>query len=604
MQITGGRLQSLLTGTEIRPVHLAILRTTRCSSALQRRVASFAIAAIGTIVLMWTFYDRFWYIVDEGIYAHVAERLLAGDVLNRDVQSLHPGYINFVNAGAFAIFGVDLISLRYPLVLITVVQAVLVWSLFASRDLFAAAIASLAITTFGVIEFLNPAAHWYSLFLTTSLIWWLQRVPVADRRRIPGAGLLLGAISLFRLLTGIWVAAALLVILLREQSDGARGRSRVIGQMIVLLLMGLLLVYLGFNRDVDPSGMILLAAGPLSVLALAVRQVRASTHIVGRVVVQLVLGALLAAAPLVAYHIVHGSIDAWLRDTLVTSVTVAGQRLYDSTSFAVFPVAGLLQLLSFHSPTATINGLYWVIVPLVPLVNAILTFRAMLRGDDTSALSIVAVFYSLVTLHLAGAVYLFFSVGLSVIAVLWHVSLRDKAPPVWSAHAVIAGLMIVAVVFHAGQSSFRTVMEVAEGYRTVTANTVMCSPFFRSGLRVPEAECAPYRKIVAQIQAESSPSATIFALPSDSELYFLSARKNPFPFYNSAVGLQTAPDVAEVLAALKRNPPRVVTYRPEDKYNTDASRAIMQYVRSTYDHFDTIGGVELYRVRAAPMGAQ
>jgi hypothetical protein len=40
-----------------------------------------------------------------------------------------------------------------------------------------------------------------------------------------------------------------------------------------------------------------------------------------------------------------------------------------------------------------------------------------------------------------------------------------------------------------------------------------------------------------------------------------------------------------------------VTFRPDDKYNSDASRRIMEYVRSRYERFDTIDGVELYRLR-------
>jgi hypothetical protein len=41
--------------------------------------------------LLWQFHDRFWWPVDEGVYGYVAQRLLAGDVIHRDLIDLHGG---------------------------------------------------------------------------------------------------------------------------------------------------------------------------------------------------------------------------------------------------------------------------------------------------------------------------------------------------------------------------------------------------------------------------------------------------------------------------------------------------------------------------------
>ena len=76
-----------------------------------RLLALVAVAGVNVWIL-WTFHDQHWYPADEGNYAHVAERILQGDVLHRDIQDLHAGLINFVNAGAFAAFGLDLVSMR------------------------------------------------------------------------------------------------------------------------------------------------------------------------------------------------------------------------------------------------------------------------------------------------------------------------------------------------------------------------------------------------------------------------------------------------------------------------------------------------------------
>src|SRR5688572_8929120 len=75
--------------------------------------------------ILWFFHDHFWYAPDEGNYAHVAQRIIDGEVLNSQIQDVHAGYINFVNAAAFRAFGLDLLSLRYPLVFLAFTQAIL-----------------------------------------------------------------------------------------------------------------------------------------------------------------------------------------------------------------------------------------------------------------------------------------------------------------------------------------------------------------------------------------------------------------------------------------------------------------------------------------------
>ena len=70
---------------------------------------------------------------DEGNYAHVAQRILGGETLNLQVQDVHPGHISFVNAAALRVFGTDLVSLRYPLVLAGLLQAAVLFFTFPAR---------------------------------------------------------------------------------------------------------------------------------------------------------------------------------------------------------------------------------------------------------------------------------------------------------------------------------------------------------------------------------------------------------------------------------------------------------------------------------------
>jgi hypothetical protein len=53
------------------------------------------------------------------------------------------------------------------------------------------------------------------------------------------------------------------------------------------------------------------------------------------------------------------------------------------------------------------------------------------------------------------------------------------------------------------------------------------------------------------------------------------------------------------METLTRQPPTVVTFRPADKYNTDASLTIVADIRRRYDLLEIVNGVEIYRITGA-----
>ena len=134
-------------------------------------------ACLANALLLWYFHDRYWYPTDDGFHAHIAERLLAGEVLNRDIQDIHPGLLHFIHAAAFRIFGIDLISLRYPMIAAAFLQSVFVFLLLRRRDVLLAAVAAIASNALGIVHFMSPTANWYCLALAVVLAWWLRRRP-------------------------------------------------------------------------------------------------------------------------------------------------------------------------------------------------------------------------------------------------------------------------------------------------------------------------------------------------------------------------------------------------------------------------------------------
>ena len=148
-----------------------------------------------------------------------------------------------------------------------------------------------------------------------------------------------------------------------------------------------------------------------------------------------------------------------------------------------------------------------------------------------------------------------------------------------------------------GSRRFRTPVQILAGDRVSNVWARGEGGLDRCSLQLDRADRELYGHLVRVIQSETRPDESILVLPNDAELYFLASRRNPTRFFNAALGITNAHEVEGVIAVLTGRPPRLVAFRPDDKYNTEAVLQVMRYVRSAYEHFATIGGIELYRLR-------
>jgi len=563
----------------------------------QRRTAVFVFIVVASInaLLLWSFHDRYWYPVDEGIYAHLAERLVAGEVLHVDIVDFHPGYGDFLNAAAFRVFGIDLVSLRYPLIAGALLQSLFVFALIQRRSLLLAACAAVASIALGVIHFLNPTPHWYALFGTCCLLYWMHAAPRVDWIRLMGAGFIVGTIALFHQLLGVLVGAGVVVVALQEQSGEARGRDRLVGQLVLASILVGLVIYLMRSPAIEFSGVLLFGCWPLALLLAGVRKLRTANADACRVVLLLASGALLSSVPLLLYCAAHGS---W-RETLINSVFAAmslGVRSTDAQPwYGVLALVGLFQALTPSTLVEFVNGVFWAVLPLLAAINGVLILTAAPdRNGGMNALPILSAFYAVSSLYLQDAIYLFFSAGLSLAAILWWLSARPRTAQILGAGAATV-LSTVAVVFHAGQPATRSNNELLRGVNVLSGR--LAAPLHRASLRLDAVQQSSYAALVNVIETNVAPGTPIFAVPNDATLYFLSQRPNPFRFYNTGLSIQNTNELNAVLDRLRTEPPRLVTFRPADQYNTWSSRALMEYVREHYDRIDVVGGVEVYLLK-------
>jgi hypothetical protein len=224
-----------------------------------------------------------------------------------------------------------------------------------------------------------------------------------------------------------------------------------------------------------------------------------------------------------------------------------------------------------------------------------LALRSVARAKEgkPDPLPFLAVFYGLVSVHYEIPIYLFYTVGLGLAGILWLAG--EFTPPTrWGTAAVAAFLALIGLTYHAGQPLSRGIAGTVVGTRVA----VLDAPLgHRVGLRVEAEDHALYDELAALVETNVAPDETILALPFNPELYFITGRRNPFRFYNSALGIRTDTELQMALQQLRTQPPRLVLYRPDDKYNTTAAWALMDQVRRRYDFLGSRGGFEIYRSR-------
>jgi hypothetical protein len=309
----------------------------------------------------------------------------------------------------------------------------------------------------------------------------------------------------------------------------------------------------------------------------------------------LAAGALLAVAPLALYHLAHGSVRAWLGDVLGAPFALGRLPFMRLSLYGWLALSGLVQLFS-GSLRGTLNGLYWCLLPLLAAANGALVLRALVREQRPGArlaLPVLSVFYAVISVHYQIPIYLHSPVGLTAVSLLalaasW--GRRARATAV----ALAAAVTFVAIHFHGGQPLSRGFLGMATGQRVPL---VPAAPLPRASLWIDAGDRDRYLQLVGLIQRETRPEDAIFALPGGAELYFLSGRRNPFRFFNTAFGIRGEDDLRQVERVLVERPPRLVIHDPTDKYGNPQSVRLMQTIRSRYTLLRTVGALEIYRPR-------
>lgn len=531
--------------------------------------------------LLWWYHDRTWWGPDDGQLAHIAERILAGEVLHRDIQDVRPGYVNFINAAALYVFGPSLLSLRYPLALIVLVQSMLLFFLFRSHGAVMAGVLSLSSVAFGVLHYINPNHHWYALFFTVLLICHLVWTPRTSRWYLPLAGLLIVTVGLTRHLTGAFVGMGTLSYLLFEESrnrqECSSWREQWMGRLLCGSMLALLSLY--FLRSIDVFAFLMFGLWPVAFLAWQLTAAMVPNSRAIRIFGGLVLGIVIGALPLLSYHVVNGSLAAMIDDNFIRALDVLNWDYTKELQYWMLPFAGVIEFGDNPRLASLLNAIYFLVLPLFAALNGFVLLLAVRRRTLTMsfALPVLAAFYGLVSLFHQIPVYLYLTSILSIAGSLW---LLAALKPRWKfpMSAMLVVLLGVSLAFHVGEPITRSIMDHVHTSKTKLVDSRGQLP--NVDLWINEHALAAYRKVVRIIEEETDQDDYLFAIPNNAELYFMTKRRNPFRFFSTDHGVLSEMEVQSVIRSLERLRPRIITFSPGDARNTTHSLAIMEHVRA------------------------
>lgn len=554
---------------------------------------------VATAILIF-FHNRSWYPPDDGIYAHIAHRILNGEVLNRDIQNLHGGVPSFIHAASLHLFGESLVSLRYPLAVLGLIQCVLIFGITAGTNRMSAFAAAIATVAYGFVLFSNPSANWYALFLAI-LLTYVMSTRADSNGKFALIGLLIGICFLTRQLSAVFLAMGALTGLAifptrterNLDRDPVTSRSEWLGRATLIMICVGIPLYFGFVSR-DPVAFLLFGFFPALVAGWTAFSPSIRPGLEFAAVGRLLAGCGLAFVPFVVYHLYNGTLLFWIHDLFLLPFAIPTIDFVAESSYVLLltdAIAGFVAGVSELRFSAIAASGLILLFMLAPMLLGFLVMQRVVRNQRAGLrpLHLVALFFAMVSAHYAIPIYLYFSAGLTTVALLDFIGRQQFVHCRFAAHVTLLAAGC-AVLFLAGRSPAtldRVLAGVAEPKTYVPREQ-------RLGLWIERDDVHAYGKLVGRIQNLTPPDSPIFVFPAHPEIYFVANRSNPTIFANMAVGVRSCLYLEDLINSLRRKEVGTVVQFDSDKYATRYSELLADWLAQHYVMGDSIGEARIF----------
>jgi hypothetical protein len=446
------------------------------------------------------------------------------------------------------------------------------------------------------IQFINPSANWYSLFVVCIIIFFIH----TQKRFTPIAlillGLLLGLLFCIRQPSAIFAGMGILGYLiylhrLPEIDNRLSVYSTIIGQILIGSMITVVAIYL-----LTKTGFFVTVFWGLPIIGILYLQLR-STKIMNptilRIIFYLSLGVVISIIPLVIYHLVNDSIIEWLNDSIFAAIGLTELPFMKSRHYEDMLAHSILNLFSFDFQL-TLNGFFWIFLLLNPTILGIWLIHSLrLKNYHIRSIAYLPMFFVLVSGHYEIPIYLLFTSALTLSAIASQIQTLQTP----SKHLLNFGLLclvFVGLIFHAGQPLSRGLIGTLDGKQI--AQSTQCS-LQNCELLIEKEMNQTYESVLHLIHKNTHAEETILAIPFNPEFYFLSDRQPPVRFYNTAFGLKDKKDVEITFQQLISSKTKIIIYTVDDKYNTPLSKMLMEKINIKYNLIETVDRFQIYQLK-------
>ena len=541
---------------------------------------------------------RGWVPHDEGTLGQSAERVLAGELPHRDFDDPYTGGLSYLHALAFRLLGINLVSLRWVLLLFFLawVPALYYVASCLVSPLPAAGAVLLAVV-WSVPNYFASLPSWYNLFLAVfGAAFLFRHLETGARKWLFAAGVCAGLSCLIKIAGLYYVAAVLLFLFFREQSTSSSDASPkkewgyTLFLALSLLTLLALLVGLVQNRPeaVDFIHFVLPGAALAGLLLFREwRESHRSDRERFRLLVRLLGPFTIGVAAPIGIFLLPYFLSSGLTN-LVHNVFVAPAKRFTFgrmdapgllTLVAAFPLAGLfglvvygrrrigwlagglmtlplIALLAFSDSPVVYRAVWYSVRPLVPftvLAGVLLLIRAKglsgLRRQQIMLLLSLAGMCSLVQFPFAAPVYFLYVTPLLVLAIVAFFSDQTAWP-----RMLLAATLGFYFLFALLRVNPGFIYQMGFVYARDDQTEVLALE--RGGIRVNSRDKQQYEQLAATLRHHASGGFT-YATPDCPEVYFLTGLRNPtrtiFEFLDASSNR-----TADVLEALNRHRVRAV----------------------------------------------
>lgn len=516
---------------------------------------------------------------DDGVMAHMAERVLNGDLPHRDFDEVWTGGWSFFQAGIFRVFGTSLAVMRVPIFvswLLSLVAAFAIARRFAAT--FAAAVATFVCAVWSLYAWHLPLPNWYYPAFALWSVWAIVRYGESGRRWwlfAAGAG---AGFALSFKITGLFLLAGLLLWAIAragDRDDSAKKGpewveagtvTRGYGAVALALagVYAVMVVILMMRLPSTPGPMLAFAMPSLAVALWTARRAAGGgltagegIRALGALLLPLLAGFAAALFPLVAWFAAQGAVGDLLNGVFVRpavrmdmiwlgppgrvptllllpiplllfhgSVAARVPRPRLAFAFAVVVGALLGALVGNGSTTTEVAQIAVRMVQVaLPLAGLAWSFGRAGRGrNDGTIFLLVACSTSSLLLQVpfAGWPYFLYGAPIAILAAMAATSRSGEAGRSVTAFAG-AFLLVLGIrnpaAFNGESDRLSWTAPVAEGRRPSWL------PFERAGIRAFPSDSVNLAAL-SRVMRERPPGP-IFVSRGAPELYFLLDRPNP-----------------------------------------------------------------------------